>query len=60
MDRETILWLRDEARDETDESLVRACMRALEGDVAAVATVEETVKVRVARAHREHRSYGHG
>lgn len=60
MDEETIRWLRDEARDDGDQTVARACSRALEGDSAALATVEETLKTRVARAHREHRGYGHG
>lgn len=59
VDDETIRWLQDEAREEKDERLVGICDRALEGDEVAVATCEETVLARVARAHREHRSYGH-
>ena len=58
MDEETIKWLRDEAREERDETLLRTCSRALEGDAAAIAAVEETVQVRVGRAHREHRQRG--
>lgn len=57
-DDETIRWLRDEARDEGDETLIRTCNRALEGDAAAIAAVEETVQIRVARAHRAHRRHG--
>ena len=59
MDVETIRWLRDEARDEGDGAIADACTRALEGDEKAQATVEETLKNRVARAHREHCGYGH-
>lgn len=60
IDAETIRFIRDEARSEGDEAIARACSRALEGDAASLAAVEETLKTRVARAHREHRSYGHG
>ncbi len=59
MDEETIRWLRDEARDEGDVVVVRACGRALEGDAVAIATLEETLANRVARAHRAHRRLGH-
>lgn len=59
LDEATIRWVRDEARDDGDQTIASACNRALEGDAAALATVEETVKNRVSRAHREHRSYGH-
>lgn len=57
VDKVTIEWLRDEARSESDETLVRACDGALEGDARSVATVEETLKHRVGRAHERHRRY---
>lgn len=59
LDEETIRWLRDDAREDGDAAIAAACTRALEGDAAALATCEETVKIRVARAHREHCSRGH-
>lgn len=59
IDEDTIRWLRKEAADDQDETVVRACGRALEGDPAAIATVEETLQTRVARAHESHRRLGH-
>lgn len=57
-DEETARWLRDEAIDEGDETLRRTCERAIAGDETAVAAVEETIAMRVGRAHREHRRQG--
>jgi hypothetical protein len=59
MDADTIKFLRAEALDDEDEAIARTCTRALEGDPAAIAACEETLRNRVARAHREHRGYGH-
>lgn len=58
-DKEMALWLRDEARDEKDTSLVSTCENALAGDLRSQATCEELVRLRVGKAHAEHRSYGH-
>lgn len=55
VDEETIRWIRDEARDDGDEAIVRQCNRALDGDAAALVACEETLRTRVARAHRAHR-----
>lgn len=55
VDAETIRFIRSEALDDGDEAIARACDRALGGDAAAIATVEETLRNRVARAHRRHR-----
>jgi hypothetical protein len=60
VDVETIRFIRDEAREDGDNAIVAACGKALEGDEASLAVVEESLKTRVARAHREHRAYGHG
>jgi hypothetical protein len=59
LDRETVSWLQKESQEDGDEAIARACMRALEGDEAATLVVEETLKTRVARAHRQHCRYGH-
>lgn len=59
LDKETIGWLATEAKNEGDVTLARTCGRALEGDAVALLSVEETLRARVARAHQEHRSYGH-
>ncbi len=59
IDADTIGWLRKEAEDDGDETVVRACGRALEGDPVAIATLEETLQTRVARAHESHRRLGH-
>lgn len=59
LDEQTIRWMENEARDDGDAAIERACRRALEGDEAAIATVKETLQTRVARAHREHCKRGH-
>lgn len=55
MNEEMIVWLRERARAEGDESIVRACGRALEGDAVAMAMVEETLENWVVRACPETR-----
>lgn len=57
-DVETTRWLRTEAIEEGDETLRRACDRALEGDEMSRTVVDETIVMRVGRAHREHRRQG--
>lgn len=54
LDIETVKYIRDEARDDGDEAVARACTRALEGDAASIAVVEETIRNRVGRAHTAH------
>ena len=58
IDTDTIGWLRQEAEEDGDQTVVRACARALEGDEVAIATLEETLQNRVARAHQRHRKLG--
>lgn len=59
IDEDTIRWLRQEAEEDGDQVVVRACSRAAEGDPIAIATLEETLQTRVARAHQRHRKLGY-
>lgn len=54
LDPETVKWIRSEAEEDGDAAIVRACDGALVGDLGASLTVEETLRARVARAHRAH------
>lgn len=56
MDEETIGRLRQEAEEEGDRAVIRACRRALEGDVKAIAVLEETLLTRQQRGFGEQTS----
>lgn len=58
IDTDTIEWLQKEAEDDGDPAVLRACVKAREGDEIAIATLEETLQNRVARAHARHRKLG--
>jgi hypothetical protein len=58
-DEETTRWLEKESLAEGNPELSMLCSQALGGILTARVGVEEAIRERVARAHREHCGYGH-